>query len=73
MCRELPVAKRKAGIRQSQVYSMIRNRKIQPPERDGSGDFIWSDADVVRIETALRIGRRAPLAGPYAGKGGTGE
>jgi hypothetical protein len=38
-----------------QLYALIRYGKIPTPERDSSGDLIWSDADMARARQALAL------------------
>jgi hypothetical protein len=46
------------GVTYMNLYNLIRNGKIPPPERDSSGDFIWSDADIERARKALALRKR---------------
>ncbi len=43
------------------VFNLIRAGAIDPPARDGSGDYVWSKSDIDRAREALsqrRAGRR---------------
>jgi hypothetical protein len=46
------------GIAESHLHYLLRAKKIPPPARDDSGDFVWTDADLERARAALRIDRR---------------
>jgi hypothetical protein len=35
----------------------MRYGKLEPPQRDTSGDFIWTDADLERARKALSLPR----------------
>lgn len=37
-----------------QIATLIRNRRIVPPQKDCSGDYVWSETDVTRLQEALR-------------------
>jgi hypothetical protein len=56
-CREL-------GITYDKVYTLLRSGKLDPPPRNGSGDFAWSAADVARLRKALAAPRRRRTARP---------
>jgi hypothetical protein len=40
------------------LYELLRNRKLAPPSKDSSGDYIWLPEDVERARQALASGRR---------------
>jgi hypothetical protein len=48
-----PVAARTLGVSYHQLISLIRFGKIQPPERDSSGDYLWADSDLERAREAF--------------------
>jgi DNA-binding transcriptional MerR regulator len=56
--RKTPIAARELGISYSQLIGLIRYGKIAPPERDTSGDYIWTDADLDRARAAFASKRR---------------
>jgi hypothetical protein len=56
---------RALGIPYSRLFSLIREGKITPPAKDGSGDYVWSALDVERARRALltRRGQHEAVAG----------
>jgi hypothetical protein len=56
--RKTPVAARELGVSYHQLIGLIRYDKIAAPERDSSGDFIWTEADLARAREALATMRR---------------
>jgi hypothetical protein len=40
------------------LLALIRHRRILAPEKDSSGDYVWSPRDLARARAALRIDRR---------------
>jgi hypothetical protein len=35
------------------LFDLIRRGKLRPPQKDSSGDYIWSAADLERARAAL--------------------
>jgi hypothetical protein len=61
--RKTPIAADEIGCSYSQLIGLLRYRKIRPPQRDSSGDYLWSDADLRRAKAALaKLERRRPTA-----------
>jgi DNA-binding transcriptional MerR regulator len=58
-----PVAARQLGITYHRLMGLIRFGKINPPARDSSGDYLWSDTDLERARLALTAGRSKATAG----------
>jgi hypothetical protein len=56
--RKTPVAARELGVTYHQLIGLLRFSKIDPPPRDSSGDYVWSDADLERARRALAVLRR---------------
>ena len=56
--RKTPVAADELGDTYHQLISLLRFRKIQPPARDTSGDYVWTDADLNRARRAFAAMRR---------------
>jgi hypothetical protein len=52
-----PVAARELGTTYHRLIGLVRFNKIDPPQRDSSGDYIWSPADIERAREALAAGR----------------
>jgi hypothetical protein len=68
MHRKSPSVARLLGITYSHLLGLIRSGRLDPPLKDESGDYVWTDADVERARAALQIDRRRrtcrqPLAG----------
>jgi hypothetical protein len=47
----------KLGITYHQAISLVRFRKIAPPQKDSSGDYSWTRADVDRARRAVQSAR----------------
>ena len=52
--RKTPVAARELGISYWRLIGLLRYGKIDPPGKDTSGDYVWTDADVGRARRARR-------------------
>jgi hypothetical protein len=48
-----PAAADALGVTYHRLIGLIRFRKISPPERDSSGDFVWGKSDLERARKAL--------------------
>jgi len=51
--RKTPAAARELGIRYDLLIGLMRYEKLDPPGRDSSGHFVWTDADMDRARQAL--------------------
>jgi hypothetical protein len=51
--RKTPVAAKEVGLKYHQLIGLLRYGHIDPPQRDSSGDFIWTDEDMARVRAAL--------------------
>jgi hypothetical protein len=69
MPRKTPAAARELGVTVYRLHSLIRGGKLPPPQKDTSGDFIWTDADVDRARRALTLDRRRHAVPAAAGEG----
>jgi hypothetical protein len=56
--RKTPVAARELRVSYHRLINLMRFGKIDPPERDSSGDYVWTQADLDRAAAALQAGRR---------------
>jgi hypothetical protein len=52
-----PVAARKLGIPYSHLISLLRSGKVHPPEKDTSGDYVWSERDLAAARSVLESPR----------------
>ena len=53
-----PVVADLLGIGYYQLIGLLRSRRLTPPEKDTSGDYVWTEEDVERARQALTSGRR---------------
>ena len=56
--RKSPVAAKELGIPYYRLIGMLRSAKIQPPQKDSSGDYLWTDADLQAARQAMAIDYR---------------
>jgi hypothetical protein len=57
------VAARELGIPYHRLIGLMRYGKIEPPERDSSGDYLWTDEDLARARHALTSNHRTQAEG----------
>jgi hypothetical protein len=57
-----PLAADYLGVTYHRLIGLVRFRKIDPPSRDSSGDFIWSESDIERARKALAKPKRKEVA-----------
>jgi hypothetical protein len=55
------------GISYYNLFELIRSKHLTPPEKDSSGDYVWTPADVERARAAL-AGRPRLLRHPHANR-----
>jgi len=55
------------GISYYTLFELLRGHHLAPPKKDGSGDYIWTDADVERARHALTVRRHRKAQGRAAG------
>ena len=48
-----PAAARELHITYSTLCNLIRHGHLSPPEKDGSGDFVWCPQDLQRARQVL--------------------
>jgi hypothetical protein len=48
-----PAAARELGVPYSHLVSLLRYGKVVPPQKDSSGDYLWSEADLSAARRAL--------------------
>jgi hypothetical protein len=56
--RKTPIAAEELGISYYHLISLLRSKKLPAPQKDSSGDYIWTDADLDAAREALRIDHR---------------
>ena len=56
--RKSPIAAIELGISYDRLVSLLRSRKITPPQKDTSGDYLWSDEDLNAARLALALSDR---------------
>jgi hypothetical protein len=64
MYRKTPVAARELGVPYYVLTGLLRYGKIDPPGRDSSGDFLWTDADIERARQILADRRQRKGVAP---------
>jgi hypothetical protein len=57
-----PAAARALNVSYHVLFGLIRFRKIPPPGRDSSGDYVWTEADLEQARQALRRCAREEVA-----------
>jgi hypothetical protein len=48
-----PMAARQLGIGYTALMNLIRFDHVAPPEKDSSGDYVWTEGDLERVRQAL--------------------
>jgi hypothetical protein len=48
-----PAAALTLGVPYTQLMSLVRYRKVQPPAKDSSGHYIWSEEDLEAVRRVL--------------------
>jgi hypothetical protein len=48
-----PVAAEQLGIPYTTLIGLLRRKQVQTPEKDSSGDFVWSKEDLDRVRQVL--------------------
>lgn len=51
--RKSPLAAKELGISFYRLHGLLRARRITPPQKDSSGDYLWTDEDLERARKAL--------------------
>ena len=57
-CLKTPIAADKLGVAETQLYSLIRKKRIPRPNQDSSGDFCWLPADIEAARQAIESRRQ---------------
>jgi hypothetical protein len=60
--RKTPMAARELNISYTALINLMRYGKVEPPGRDSSGHFVWTDGDLERVRQALAKPREAASA-----------
>jgi hypothetical protein len=58
LLRKTPAAADELGWTYHQLISLIRFRHMDPPARDSSGDYVWTDDDLRRAREARHARQR---------------
>lgn len=48
-----PQAAHRLNVPYSQLMSWIRYGKVAPPRKDSSGDYVWTEADLVAVQRTM--------------------
>ncbi|MHB1426944.1 MAG: hypothetical protein ACYC3I_27635 [Gemmataceae bacterium] len=51
------------GISYYALFELLRGQHLIPPEKDSSGDYVWTAEDIERAQKALAHRRRKPRGG----------
>jgi len=65
MNRKSPIAAKELGIPYYRLIGLLRSEKLQPPQKDSSGDYVWTDDDLEAARRAMAVDlRRKPVEIP---------
>jgi hypothetical protein len=53
MFLKTPVAAQQLKVTYNQLINLIRYRRIPPPRKDSSGDYLWSEEDLAIAVQAM--------------------
>jgi hypothetical protein len=53
-----PRAAEALGISYSRLINLLRSAKIEPPQKDTSGDYLWTEHDLSAARIALSMSIR---------------
>jgi hypothetical protein len=56
--RKTPAAAQELGINYASLIGLLRYGKLEPPAKDTSGDYVWTDADLARARRAMAAHQR---------------
>ena len=60
-----PIAVKLIGCTIGQLLWLIRSGRLERPEKDSSGDYMWTDADIAAARAAgAKTGARRPRTTP---------
>jgi hypothetical protein len=57
MPRKTPAVARALGVTYHRLINLIRIGKISSPQKDTSGDYLWTDSDLGAARKALTVDR----------------
>jgi hypothetical protein len=60
--RKTPRAAREVGIKYFRLIALMRTGRLEPPARDDSGDYVWTEADMKRLRAVLASQAKKPAA-----------
>jgi hypothetical protein len=52
------------GVSYCCLINLLRSRRLAPPQKDTSGDYVWTVEDIERARQALLSGRRRQEESP---------
>jgi hypothetical protein len=53
-----PAAADQLGIPYSRLISLMRSKRVTPPPKDSSGDYVWTPCDLDRVRQVLESAGR---------------
>jgi hypothetical protein len=56
--RKSTVAAHELGISYHRLISLLRSEKLSRPQKDSSGDYVWTEQDLAAARQALAVDRR---------------
>jgi hypothetical protein len=56
--RKTPAAAKELRISYVFLISLLRYGKLEPPAKDSSGDYVWTDSDLARARKAIEASPR---------------
>jgi hypothetical protein len=57
-----PIAAQMLNVSYSHLMSLLRYRKICPPQKDSSGDYVWTEDDLAAARRAFENPQRGAKA-----------
>jgi hypothetical protein len=51
------------GVSYYRLFELLRSKRLAPPRKDSSGDYVWTQDDVQRARLALK-GRHRKASSP---------
>lgn len=61
--RKTATAARELGISYSRLHGLLRAEKMAAPQKDTSGDYVWTDEDLEAARRAMVLDYRRKVEG----------
>jgi len=59
--RKTPAVARQLGVSYWRLFGLLRTGRLTPPDKDSSGDYVWTDQDVASAQQLLRTNEAQPI------------